>query len=466
MTMQSPISRRQVLKTFACGIGGVGLANFFAEQGLAQSASRAQTPHHPPRARSIIFLMMSGGPSQFETFDYKPAMNRYAGMNITVDGARVIGNNPVMPSQWRFRKCGQGGLAIAEIFPHTATCADELCVIKSMYCDDNNHPGGQRQIHTGFSRIPRPHFGSWILYGLGSENRNLPGFVYLADGIHHGSGFLPAQNQGMPLSYRLPNLRRPNTITQEQQRGQLDLLNDLNTRHASERDQDNDLNARIEAGELAFRMQMAAPDALDLTHESAMTQRLYGMEVPEGRAGGGRGGLTQTTAQFGAMCLTARRLVERGVRVVTIDVGGRRGWDQHGNLRVTIAHNARVVDQGMAGLLKDLKSRGLLDSTLVLWGGEFGRTPNMQSLAGDSRAHHTHGYTMWLAGGGVKGGMSYGVTDELGRDVVADKVHVHGLHATILWLLGLDHERLTYRYAGRDQRLTDVHGHVVRGIFA
>jgi uncharacterized protein (DUF1501 family) len=270
----------------------------------------------------------------------------------------------------------------------------------------------------------------------------------------------------MPLSSRLPNLKRPGTITAEQQRGQLDLLKAMNQAHASEHDDANDLTARIEAGELAFRMQMAAPEALDITKESPKTLEMYG--IGTGKDGGkpaGRG-LSMTTSEYGTLCLMARRLVERGVRVITLNVGGRRGWDQHSQVKEGLKHNASVVDQPMAGLLKDLKQRGLLDSTLVLWGGEFGRTPTMQSLAGDSRAHHTHGYTMWLAGGGVKGGLVYGKTDELGLDVVENKVHLHDLHATMLWLMGLDHEKLTYRYAGREQRLTDVYGTVVKELFA
>jgi hypothetical protein len=342
--------------------------------------------------------------------------------------------------------------------------ADELCVIESMHCDDNNHPGAQREIMTGFNRRPIPSFSSWITYGLGSENRNLPRFVCLAENNHHGSGFLPAENQGMPLSNRLPNLKRPGTITADQQRAQLDLLRAMNEAHAKDR-HENDLEARIEAGELAFRMQMAAPEAIDISKESAKTLERYGIGAAKGGKAPGRG-LSMSTGEYGTLCLTARRLVERGVRVITINVGGRRGWDQHGQLKAAVAHNAGVVDQPVASLLRDLKERGLLDSTLVLWGGEFGRTPTMQSVAGDSRAHHTHGYTMWLAGGGVKRGITHGKTDELGLDVVEGKVHVHDLHATILHLMGLDHEKLTYRHGGRDQRLTDVYGRVVNEIIA
>lgn len=468
------LTRRQLLQDLSCGIGGIGLAAYLGQSGLLKAQApvagrQTPGPHHAPKARSLIFLNMMGGPSQFETFDYKPEMDRWAGQNVTVTGGRVIGNTPILPSQWRFRRHGQAGHWVSELFPYVAQCADELCVIKSMVCEDNNHPGAQREIMTGYNRRVMPSFGSWILYGLGSANRNLPGFVHLAEGNHHASGFLPAETQGMPVGNRMPNLVRPATITADAQRQQLDLVQQLNRMHLQTRPEENDLAARIEAGELAFRMQMAAPEAIDITRESTRTLALYGITSSEGRQGrsaGGRAGLSQTTADFGAMCLVARRLVEREVRVITINVGGRRGWDQHNNLKSTIAHNASVIDQPIAGLLTDLKSRGLLESTLVLWGGEFGRTPNMQSLTGDSRAHFTNGYTMWLAGGGVRAGLSYGQTDPLGREVVENRVHVHDLHATILHLMGLDPDRLTFRYGGREHKLTDIDGRVITGVVA
>ena len=470
------VTRRQWIQQLSSGVGGIGLAAYLSQAGIlnaqqteAVTGQQTPGPHHTPRARSLIFLNMMGGPSQFETFDYKPEMDRRAGENITVTGGRVIGNTPIMPSQWRLARHGQAGHWVSEILPYIATCADDLCMIKSMVCDDNNHPGGQRQIMTGYNRQVMPSFGSWILYGLGVANRNLPGFVHLAEGTHHGSGFLPAETQGMPLGNRMPNLNRPGNISAQTQREQLDLIQQLNQNHLQNHPGENDLAARIEAGELAFRMQMAAPEALDISRESASTLALYGITGTEGRqtrSGGGRNGLQETTASYGTMCLLARRLVEREVRVITINVGGRRGWDQHNRLKDTIAHNASVIDQPIAGLLTDLKSRGLLDSTLVLWGGEFGRTPNMQSLNGDSRAHFVNGYTMWLAGGGVRPGLEYGKTSELGSEVVENRVHVNDLHATILHLMGLDPDRLTYRYGGREQKLTDLHGRVVLGILA
>lgn len=462
------LTRRQALQQLACGIGGIGLANLLAEQGFANDlpaapsgAGRAQGPHHPAKAKSLIFLNMGGGPSQFESFDYKPSMDRYAGKDA---GGTGFNRGAILPSQVRFHKRGQSGLEISELFPRLSDCADDLCVIKSMVCDDINHLNAMMQIKTGFARVfNRPSFGSWILYGLGTENRNLPGFIYLGDGGNSQSGFLPAQNQGMPLSNRLPNLVRPNSITESEQRGQLDMLDKLNAEYAAAHDRDSDLAARIEAGELAFRMQMAAPEALDISHETQATQEMYGLDVVTKSPGAIPLITKTTTAQFGAMCLTARRLVERNVRVVVVDGLGRT-WDQHHRLKAGLSHNAALVDQPVAGLLKDLKNRGLLESTLVLWGGEFGRTPSNAEGDGDGRNHQTKGYTMWLAGGGVRGGMSYGQTNELGTDVVENKVRIHDLHATLLWLMGLDHTRLTYRYGGRDQRLTDLYGNVVRAI--
>ena len=308
---------------------------------------------------------MGGGPSQFETFDYKPSMDRLAGKDA---GGTHYNRGAILPSQVRFQKRGKSGLEVSDLLPQLAGCADELCVIKSMVCDDINHLNAMMQIKTGYARIAhRPSFGSWLLYGLGTENRDLPGFVYLGDGSNSQSGFLPAQNQGMPLSNRLPNLVRPNTISKAEQRGQLDLLQQLNSEYAAVHDQGSDLTARIEAGELAFRMQMAAPDALDISKESASTRELYGLNVETKPLAGAL--ITKTTtAQFGTACLTARRLVERGVRVVVVDVLNRT-WDNHGGLKVGLAHNAALIDQPVAALIKDLKSRGLLKSTLILWGG-------------------------------------------------------------------------------------------------
>lgn len=452
-------SRRDMLRHLGCGIGGLGLAAVLAESGLA-SDNPTGKPHHEPRAKSLIFLNMQGGPSQFETFTFKPELNQSAGKEVSVAGARNAATK-IMPHAFPMRQHGEAGHWASDRFPHMAGVLDELCLIESMYCEDNNHPGAQREVLTGFNRRPMPCFGSWITYGLGSENQNLPGFVYLANGQHHGAGFLPARHQGMPVGSKMPNLK--SWVSREEQRAQLDLAAELNRQQIERHAETNDLDARIEASELAFRMQMAAPEAVDITQESEQTLAAYGVTGTKNPASLSRT-LSESPAEFGAMCLTARRLVERGVRVVSISVGGRRGWDQHGKLREGITRNAAVVDQAMAALLTDLKQRGLLDSTLVLWGGEFGRTPTAEN--GDGRAHHPRGYTMWLAGGGVKRGFTYGKTDELGASIVENKVHIHDLHATLLWLMGLDHRRLTYRYGGRDQTIADIHGNIVEGIFA
>ncbi|MDX1948779.1 MAG: DUF1501 domain-containing protein [Pirellulaceae bacterium] len=465
------VSRRVALSQLAIGVGGIGLAAVLGKEGFAAEASpllaansAPVAPHHAPRAKSLIFLNMQGGPSQFETFDFKPAMDHYAGKAIPQElSVRFPGK--ILPSAFRFSRHGQSGLEISNSLPHLGTVADELCVIKSMVCDSQAHPSGQVQALTGYARGAMPCLGSWILYGLGSANDNLPGFVYLANGYSHGSAFLPAETQGMPIGQKLPNVRRAAGMTEPQQREMLDLLAKVNRQYAAEHPADDVLNARIEAAELAFRMQVASPEAVDLTQESQATLDLYGITDNDGLGSktkkGGRG-LSETRQDFGSMCLIARRLVERGVRVVTICVGGRRGWDQHSNLKEALEQNCLVIDQPMAALLKDLKSHGLLDSTLVMWGGEFGRTPYAQNDNG--RDHFHKGYTYWLAGGGVKGGLSYGTTHELGLDVAENKVHVHDLHATLLWQLGLDPERLTFRYGGRDQRLTDTSGKVVRAI--
>lgn len=456
------ISRRRALAGLACGIGGVGLSALLADDVLANAETSART-HHEPRAKSLIFLNMQGGPSQFETFTYKPELNKNAGKEVKVEGARNAGNI-IMPHAFKMNQHGQAGHYASELFPNMATMMDELCIIESMYSEDNNHPGAQREVLTGFNRRPMPCFGAWISYGLGKANEDLPAFVYLANGHHHGSAFLPAQHQGMPVGKGLRNIRP--YLSSDEQRAQLDLMEKLNRMQISQRDDASELNARIEAAELAFRMQMSAPEAVDLSQETAATLEMYGVTGTKKLPRLSRT-LTESTADFGTMCLTARRLVERGVRVISISVGGRRGWDQHGKLRAGLAHNAAVVDQPIAALLKDLRERGLLDSTLVLWGGEFGRTPTCENAKEtDGRAHHPRGYTMWLAGGGAKSGFTYGKTDELGANIAENKVHIHDLHATLLWMMGLDHRKLTYRYGGRDQTIADIHGKVVDGIFA
>lgn len=453
-------NRRQMVSGLACGIGGVGLGALLADEALSGAA---QKTHHQPRAKSLIFLNMQGGPSQFETFTYKPELNKHAGKEVKVEGARNAGLF-VMPHAFEMSQHGEAGHYASELFPHMAKVMDELCIIESMYSEDNNHPGAQREVLTGFNRRPMPCFGAWISYGLGRANENLPAFVYLANGQHHGSGFLPAQHQGMPIGNGLRNIRP--YLSPEDQRSQLDMMARLNRLQIGQRDDASELDARIEAAELAFRMQMSAPEAVDLSQETPETLAMYGVTGTKQPPKLSRT-LSESPADFATMCLTARRLVERGVRVVSISVGGRRGWDQHGNLRASLKRNAAITDQPIAALLMDLRRRGLLDSTLVLWGGEFGRTPTAENAEQtDGRAHHPRGYTMWLAGGGVKAGTTYGKTDELGAKIAENKVHIHDLHATLLWLMGLDHRQLTYRYGGRDQTIADIHGKVVDGIFA
>ena len=447
------------LSGLACGVGGLGLNALFADQG---NADVLRKPHHEPRAKSLIFLNMQGGPSQFETFTYKPAINKHAGKELEVIGGRNAGKF-IMPHAFEMKPCGHAGHYASELFPHMAEMMDELCIIESMYCEDNNHPGAQREILTGFNRRPMPCFGSWISYGLGSENKDLPSFVYLANGHHHGAGFLPAVHQGMPMGQGLRNVRP--YVPKDEQRAQLDLIGKLHQLRDGPRDDRSELKARIEAAELAFRMQMSAPKAVSFDDESPATLAAYGVTGTEKQPRLSRT-LTEETADFGAMCLTARRLVERGVRVVSVSVGGRRGWDQHGNLRASLRRNAKIIDQPTAALLKDLRQRGLLKDTLVLWGGEFGRTPTAENAKeADGRNHFPRGYTMWLAGGGVKPGFTYGKTNETGSEIVENKVHVHDLHATLLHLMGLDHRKLTFRYGGRDQTIADINGKVVRGLF-
>lgn len=371
----------------------------------------------------------------------------------------------LLASPWKFARHGQSGTEVSELLPRIAGCVDDMCVIRSTVADNINHNGACLQMNTGEQTFSRPSLGSWLLYGLGSENQNLPGFVVLspaqpAQGAPlWSSSFLPASYQGTlvnDLKNPIANMGNAR-FTSAQQRSELDVLRELNDLHRAEREEDSRLNARIAAFELAYRMQMEAPEAFDIERESPETKKLYGIGEP-------------VTEIFGKQCLMARRLVERGVRMVQVyhTATSKRSscqlWDQHGKLREELANNCAATDQPVAALLQDLKARGLLEDTLVIWGGEFGRTPTAEG--GDGREHHPFGFTVWMAGGGVKGGIVHGATDEFGWHAVKDKVHVHDLHATILHLMGFDHERLTYRYAGRDYRLTDVSGRVVGEILS
>ena len=449
------------------GFGLLGLANLLAQESAASSPLAPGQPHFLPRAKRVIFLFMSGGPSHVDLLDPKPKLAEMNGQPLPFDMPKLertrTGN--LLASPWKFSKHGSGGVEISELFPHLATCADDLCVIRSMVADNINHNGACLQMNTGEQAFSRPSLGSWLLYGLGSENRDLPGFVVIspaqpAQGAPlWSSSFLPATLQGtlvQDLNRPIANLGNER-FTSAEQRAELDFLAAFNKLHADERAGDSRLEARIESFELAFRMQAEAPEAFGVERESAATQALYGLDQP-------------ATEIFGRQCLMARRLVERGVRMVQVyhtQTSKRSScqlWDQHGSLREELPANCLATDKPIAGLLKDLKSRGLLDETLVIWGGEFGRTPTAEGTNG--REHHPFGFSMWLAGGGVRGGYTHGATDDFGWHSIENRVHVHDLHATVLHLLGLDHTRLTYRYAGRDYRLTDVHGNVVREVLA
>jgi hypothetical protein len=411
-------------------------------------------PHFPARARRVIFLYMSGGVSHVDSFDHKPRLFADAGKEIH---PKRFATRPL----WEFRPRGQSGLMISDLFPRIAECADDLCVIRSMRTDHGNHFEATLGIHTGSVTVTRPSIGSWVSYGLGTPNRNLPSYVVIAPELPYAGGqvwsadFLPTCHQGVrimpgPEPISDVNRRLPSQHLQDMELG---LLASLNQHHSSTRGADPALAARIRSFETAAGMQQEAPDAFDVSKESDATLALYGLE---------RG----STKGFAWQCLVARRLAERGVRFIElIDVGSGRNWDAHGDMK-THEPLARNVDQPIAALLKDLKSHGLWDDTLVVWATEFGRTPLVVSASHKGREHHAAVFSSWLAGGGVKGGIAYGQSDEFGEKVAEKQVHVHDLHATILHLLGLDHEKLTYRHAGRDFRLTDVHGNVVRDILA
>jgi hypothetical protein len=465
------LTRRQMLRHFANGFGMVALAGLLANEARGSDAAdnplAVRPPHFPPKAKRLIFLFMSGGPSHVDTFDPKPRLAADNGKPLPFEQPKLVrtrtGN--LLQSPFKFKKHGQSGIEVSELFPHVAGCIDDLCVLRGMVADNINHNGACLQMNTGEQAFSRPSLGSWLLYGLGSENQSLPGYVVIspsqpAQGAPlWSSSFLPAAYQGTlvaDLANPIANLKNPQ-FGLERQRDQLDALRRLNDLHRAARPEDSQLSARIASFELAFRMQTEAPEAFAVERESPATRRLYGLD-------------DKTTEIFGKQCLMARRLIERGVRCVqvyhtqTAKRSSCQLWDQHGGLKIELPANCAATDRPIAGLLTDLKARGLLEDTIVLWGGEFGRTPTAENP--DGREHHPFGFTMWLAGAGIRGGIVHGATDEFGWHAVEDKVHVHDLHATLLHLLGLDHEKLTYRHAGRDYRLTDVHGHVVKAILA
>jgi hypothetical protein len=433
----------------------------------AQNLLHGAAPHFPAKANRVISLFMQGGPSQVDTFDPKPLLTKLYGQRPPESFGNVEFQNGkfrdtvILGSKRTFRKYGQSGLDVSDLFPHTAKHADDLAVIRSCYHEGFTHSQAQFLINSGWPRIGRPSVGSWILYGLGSENQNLPGFVVLLEGgvrsgpAVYGNGFLPTEYQGTafrPGKNPILNLTPPAGMDEKAQRDLLDTLRTINRRHASERNQDRELTARMESYELAFRMQMAAPEATDISSESEATKKLYGLDNPD-----------PVGVSFASRCLLARRLVERGVRFVQVWSGnGMNETDWDGHIACDKNHLAKAgqTDQAVAGLLTDLKSRGLLESTLVIWGGEFGRSPVSDggNNGAEGRDHNPYGFTIWMAGGGVKGGRVIGATDELGLRAVQDKVHLHDLHATILGLIGLDHTRVTFPYMGRDFRLTDIGG--------
>lgn len=452
------LSRRRLLQSAACGFGSVALS------GLAQAGSGASF-HHPPRAKRVIFLFMHGGPSHVDTFDFKPELQKRDGERLPFAPAKNLDPTAtkqakLMGSPWAFQQHGQSGLWVSELFPEVAKMADELCVIRSMQSKGQSHGQAVCMLHTGTDNFVRPSVGSWVSYGLGTENQDLPGFVSISPSASHGGprnygpAFLPAAHQattigrngkldgGANFDFLVPK------SSHEVQSAKLAFLQRVNRRHLG-KTQHAPVEGMIESMEMAFRMQSSAPGVIDTADEPESIRELYGIG-------------TEATDTFGRQCLLARRFAEAGVRY--LQVSTPNVWDQHGNLVKGHEKNALAVDKPIAGLLTDLKQRGMLEDTLVVWGGEFGRTPIVQGANG--RDHNPQGFTMWLAGGGVKGGCAYGETDEFGYYAVKDKVHMHDLHATMLHLMGIDHERLTYRYAGRDFRLTDVYGEVVKGILA
>jgi hypothetical protein len=458
------ITRREMLRMSGLGFGSVALAGMLASEARADNPLAPRQAHFSPRAKRVIFLFMHGGPSQVDTFDHKPLLDRDDGKPLPFAKPRVVSSatGNLLRSPFRFQQYGQCGAWVSELFPHLAACVDDLVFIHSMHGSNSRHGGALLELHTGSDTFVRPAMGSWISYGLGTENRSLPSFITICPTLTHGgennwsSAFLPAIHQGTPIGYastpaeraRIPFIGNADAKP-GQQRLELDLISQMNRDHLERTGPDLALEGRIEAFELAYRMQSVAPEAQEISSETPETLKLYGVDDPK-------------TANFGRQCLLARRFAERGVRFVQITHSYK--WDQHENLRRDHANNALEVDRPIAGLLRDLKRRGLLEDTLVLWSGEFGRTPVAQGT--DGRDHNPHAFTAWLAGGGVKPGIRHGSTDDYGYYAVENKVHVHDLHATVLHLLGLDHTRLTYRFAGRDFRLTDVQGQVVEAILA
>ena len=473
-------SRREFLSGTGSGLGSLALAHLLTSSGVLSPASAAtrshlaaKEPHHQPRAKSVIWLFMEGGPSHIDLFDPKPELEKLVGQvtppsfNLPVTSATGSHRMPLVASRRKWERHGQSGLWVSDWYPHVAEHVDDLAVVRSCWADGLNHVGANRQMNTGSILAGRPSLGAWTTYGLGTSNEELPAFVVLTDDkvvrggpTNWGPGFLPASYQGTHFRQEGPpilNLQPPAHVTDGQQRSRLDLLHALNRHHADRLPSDDELEARIESYELAYRMQQAAPDAVDLGKETAATKGLYGMDEKE-------------TEKFGSNCLLARRLVERGVRFVEIYCGSGSGWDAHSRMEENHTKWCKVSDKPISGLLSDLKSRGLLEDTLVVWGGEFGRTPfsdsNSRSIAPDDygRDHNPWGFTIWMAGAGIRGGRTIGSTDEIGFRAADKPCHVHDIHATMLHMLGLNHLDLTYLHNGRSERPTINGGNLIHDL--
>ncbi|MBI1353604.1 MAG: DUF1501 domain-containing protein [Acidobacteria bacterium] len=469
------MSRRALLRDGAMGFGSLGLLGLLADEAKANPNAGGKAnpleprePHFAPRAKQVIFLFMHGGPSSIDTFDYKPYLREHNGSPLPIKRPLAFADDdpgPLMQNQWEFRPGGKSGILVSDLFPHVREQVDNLCLVKSMVGEGVDHGAALLQTFTGSSTFTRPSMGSWVVYGLGSENRDLPGYITIKPALAHGgsknwsSAFLPGAFQGTAIGHsgmKVQDIQGEpieylvnQGLSNEEQRYELDMLQAINRRHAAMRQHDPDLEARIEAFELAFRMQVQAPEAFEVEREPESVKELYGLDNP-------------TTADFAWQCILARRLAQRGVRYIQCTHSYK--WDQHSDLVNKHTENAAEVDKPIAGLLADLKANGMLEDTLVIWAGEFGRTPVSQG--GDGRDHNPYGYTLWMAGGGVKPAFSYGATDEIGYHAVENRMHIHDFHATVLALLGFDHEKLTYHFTGRDFRLTDVAGNVHDQIFA
>jgi len=461
----APLTRRRMLSQCAGGFGAVALAALVGDRAYGAAPYAPRPSHTVARAKNVIFLYMDGGPSQMDTFDPKPQLTKENGepFKMKKEPTQFNNNGNTLGSPWKFAPGGKSGIPVSDLFPYVRDCADELCVIRSMTSAFSEHTSANYFLHTGNGQQGRPSMGAWVTYGLGNVSQNLPGFVVLNGGLippggldNFNSGFLPATYQGSifkPAAEPVANIS-PIDATSRRQLNKLDLISKLDSTLVDQLGHADQIESAISNYELAYQMQSAVPELMDLSGETDATKKLYGIDAAYDK-----------TRIFATECLIARRMVERGVRFIELTcppISGNDRWDQHANLKKGHEENSRAVDQPIAGLLKDLRSRGLLDETLVIWAGEFGRTPFAQGTNG--RDHNPFGYSMWMAGGGVRGGTIYGETDEYGYKVVSNKVEMYDMHATMLYLLGMDHKRLTYRYGGRDMRLTDVHGEVIDGV--